>query len=649
MSGLIKQNCSSPLKLQKPTQTLQDRPLFQLKMMRWWALLGYQRTNSTSQGFFGYREEDEDSRLEQDTDTDFGDDVWWSSFPVKFYPKKFPIRRQPNCRVWLSSTVAPSQNPQQNAEEIAALREETARANRAGNTKSPPAFPSSTIQLLPQRRENREWDYDRYYDRERDYERDNRGPPYDREYRDRERGYERVYRYRGHDSEFPRGAPVPPRLEQREGSQGTCAGNDRSLSSSNHAPTPPRSIPTRIEHPPVIPINLAASPHNPNVSNTFDDPMYVTIEEKIATTSLLLYGPTDNLHEDCMWDSNTGACVLVGEAMRQITQRNGPVVLPPPVIDSSNPLIETNSESAVDAAKKLMDKADEPRNFNALWTARQLYWQAKRTIHLEEGLGYTSERSTLPSHLRANLQLYVDRRVTWADKPNTQSFVGEPWDTERDPNKPKVPSLATPDLRQLGAVAHREHHYKGAPWNHLDEIGTRRLSHHADSLTAPSSHTWNFVLHFIDIVAIPDLYGQKLSELELIANSGARVDFKPNSSIFAESSDVVKHLAECGVSVNDMAEGFAFGQQWIFNKTGDLEPHSLEFRRYTNLLKRSRARLQFTHVVPVDNRSWTLPEEWEMEEVVEHQRRKHVQHLYQSQKMNRRLNLEGEGVTDMIN
>ncbi|KAJ3779471.1 hypothetical protein GGU10DRAFT_403543, partial [Lentinula aff. detonsa] len=189
-----------------------------------------------------------------------------------------------------------------------------------------------------------------------------------------------------------------------------------------------------------------ASPHNPNVGNTFDDPMYVTIEEKIAATSLLLYGPTDSLHEDCMWDSNTGACVLVGDAMRQITQNNGPVVLPPPAMDGNNPLIDTESESAVDAAEKLMDKANEPGNFNALWTARQLYWQAKRIIHLEEGLGYNSERSTLPSHLRAHLQLYGDRTVTWADKPHTQSFVGEPWDTERDPNKPHVPSLATPDL-----------------------------------------------------------------------------------------------------------------------------------------------------------------------------------------------------------
>ncbi|KAJ3979790.1 hypothetical protein F5890DRAFT_1558325 [Lentinula detonsa] len=546
-------------------------------------------------------------------------------------------------------TVAPPQNPQQTAEEIAALREETASSYR------------DRVPYLNygnrQRWENRERDYDRYYDRERDYNRDNRGPPYDRESRDRERGYERVYRYRGHDGGVPRGAPVPPRLEQREVSQGTRTGNDRSLSSSNHAPTSPRPTTTCIEHPPVIPINLAASPHNPNMSNTFDDPMYVTIEEKIAATSLLLYGPTDNLHEDCMWDSNTGACVLVGEAMHQITQRNGPVVLPPPVIDSSNPLIETNSESAVDAAEKLMDKADEPGNFNALWTARQLYWQAKQTIHLEEGLGYTSERSTLPAHLRANLQLYVDRRVTWADKPNTQSFVGEPWDTERDPNKPQVPSLATPDLNDtvdnwalwlLVNATTKEH--PGITWTksgHVDlaTVQTHLLLHRlirgifgtVDVYTERvRTAKRNFVLHFIDIVAIPDLYGQKLSELELIANCGEGVDFKPNSSIFEESSDVVKHLADCGVSVDDMAEGFAFGQQWIFDKTGDLDPQSLEFWRYKNLLKRSRTRLQFTHVVPVDNRSWTLPEEWKMEEVVEHRRRKHVQYLYRNQKVLKR-------------
>ncbi|KAJ3743808.1 hypothetical protein DFH05DRAFT_1526163 [Lentinula detonsa] len=567
--------------------------------------------------------------------------------------------------------VAPSQIPQHTTEEIVALREETARLRteldiRSRRQHSPPPRYSSYRDRVPYsnygnrpRRENHERDYDRYYDRERHYERDNRGPPYDREYRDRERerGYERAYRYRGYDREAPRGAPAPPRSEQREGTQGTHTGNDRSLSSSSHAPVPSRSTTTRIENPPVISISLAASPHKPNASNTFDDPMYVTIEEKIAATSLLLYRPTDDLHEDCMWDSNTGACVLVGEAMRQITQRNGPVVLPPPAIDGSNTLIETNSESAVDAAEKLMDNANEPGNFNALWIARQLYWQAKRIIHLEEGLGYTSERSTLPSHLRAHLQLYVDRKVIWADKPNTQSFVGEPWDTERDPNKPHVPSLATPDLNDtvdkwalwlIVNATTKEH--PGITWTqsgHVDlaTVQTHLMLHRLirgifGTVDVYTEHVRaakkNFVLHFIDIVAIPDLYGQKLSELEIVANSGEGIDFKPNSSIFEENSEVVKHLADCGVSVDDMAEGFAFGQQWIIDKTWELDPYSLELQRYRNLLKRSRARLQFTHVVPVDNRSWTLPEEWEMEDIVEHRRRKHVQNLYRNQRVLKR-------------
>ncbi|KAJ3745881.1 hypothetical protein DFH05DRAFT_1524168 [Lentinula detonsa] len=555
--------------------------------------------------------------------------------------------------------VAPSQISQHTAEEIAALREETARLRteldiQSRRQHSPPPRYSSYRDRVPYsnygnrpRRENHERDYDRYHDREQHYGRDNRGPPYDREYRDRERD-------RG---EAPRGVPAPTRPEQREGTQGTHAGNDRSLSSSSHAPVPPRSTPTRIENPPVVSISLAASPHKPNASNTFDDPMYVTIEEKIAATSLLLYRPTDDLHEDCMWDSNTGACVLVGEAMRQITQRNGPVVLPPPAIDGSNPLIETDSESAVDAAEKLMDKANEPGNFNVLWLARQLYWQAKRIIHLEEGLGYTSERSTLPSRLRAHLQLYVDRRATWADKPNTQSFVGEPWDTERDPNKPHVPSLATPDLsdtvdkwalRLIVNATTKEH--PGITWTqsgHVDlaTVQTHLMLHRlirgifgtVDVYTERvRTAKKNFVLHFIDIVAILDLYGQKLSELEIVANSGEGIDFKSNSSIFEESSEVVKHLADCGVSIDDMAEGFAFGQQWIIDKTWELDPQSLELQRYQNLLKRSRARLQFTHVVPVDNRSWTLPEEWKMEDVVEHRRRKHVQNLYRNQRVLKR-------------
>ncbi|KAJ3832545.1 hypothetical protein F5878DRAFT_646686 [Lentinula raphanica] len=439
-----------------------------------------------------------------------------------------------------------------------------------------------------------------------------------------------------------------------EGHQGTRTGNDRSLSSSSHAPGPTPHTPTRTENLTVVRISTAASPHNPNTNNTFDDPMYVTIEEKIAATSLLLYGPTDNLHEDCMWDSNTGACVLVGEAMRQIIQRNGPVVLPPLAIDSSNPLFDTNSESAVDAAEKLMDKANEPGNFNALWVARQLYWQAKRTIHLEEGLGYTTERSTLPSHLRAHLQLYTERRVTWADKPDTQSFVGEPWDTDRDTNKPNVPSLATPDLTDTAKnwalwlivnATTKEH--PGIIWTqsgHVDlaTVQTHLLLHrlirgifgNVDEYTERVRTTKkNFILHFIDIVAIPDLYGQKLSELAIMVNIGEGVTFKSNTSTFEESSEVVKHLAECGVSVDDMAEGFAFGQQWIFDKTTELAPESIEFRRYQNLRKRSRARLQFTHIIPVDDRTWTLPDDWKMDDIIEHRRRKYIQQLYRDQRV----------------
>ncbi|KAJ3819174.1 hypothetical protein F5880DRAFT_1616711 [Lentinula raphanica] len=558
---------------------------------------------------------------------------------------------------------APSQNPQQNAEEIAALREETARLRaelevRNRRQHSPPPRYNSYRDRAPYpnygnrpRRENRERDYDRYHDRDRYYDRD------EREYRERERdrGYERPYRYRGYEGETPRGIPPPPRPERRqEGNRG--ADNDRSLLSSSHAPTATANT-TNDENAQAVRITAAISPHAPKANNTFDDPLYVSIEEKVAATSLLLYGPMDSLHEDCMWDSNTGACVLVGNAMQQIIQHNGPVVLPPPAIDSSNPLMDANPESAVDAAEKLMDKANEPGNFNALWTARQLYWQAKRTTHLEEGLGYTTERSTLPSHLRAHLQIYNERRVTWADKPNTQSFAGEPWDTERDPNKPNVPSLATPDLSDTAEnwalwlivnATTKEH--PGITWTqsgHVDlaTVQTHLLLHRlicgifgtVDVYTERvRTAKKNFVLHFIDIVAIPDLYGQKLSELDIVANSGERIDFKPNSSIFEKSSDVVKHLAECGVSVDDMAEGFAFGQQWIFDKTWDLEPQSLEFRRYQNLLKRSRARLQFTHVMPVDNRSWTLPEEWKMEDVVEHRRRKHVQYLYRNQKVLKR-------------
>ncbi|KAJ3769950.1 hypothetical protein FB446DRAFT_745906 [Lentinula raphanica] len=557
--------------------------------------------------------------------------------------------------------VAPSQIPQQTAEEIAALREETARLRaeldvRNRRQHSPPPRYSSYRDRTPYpnygnrpRRENRERDYDRYYDRDR-YDRD------EREYRDRERdrGYERPSnRYRGYEGEAPRGILSPPRLERpQDGNRGIS--NDRSLSSSNHAPTT-SSTSTRNENFTTVRIGTAVSPHNPDATNTFDDPLYVTVEEKVAATSLLLYGPSDNLHDDCMWNSNTGACVLVGNSMRQIVQNNGPIILPPPTGDSGNPLLDANSESAVDAAEKLMDQANQPGNFNALWTARQLFWQAKRVLHLEKGLGYTAERSTLPSHLRAHCQIYSERRAVWADKPETQSFTGEPWDTERDTNKPNVPSLATPDLSETAEnwalwlivnATTKEH--PGITWTqsgHVDlaTVQTHLLLHRLirGIFGAVDEYTErvrvakkNFVLHFIDIVAIPDLYGQKLSELGIMVNSeGNGQNFKANASTFEDSRDVVKHLADCGISVDDMAEGFAFGQQWIFDKTLEMDPDKIEFHRYQNLLKRSRARLQFTHIAPVDNRTWTLPGDWKMEDIIEHRRRKFIQQLYRNQRV----------------
>ncbi|KAJ3731481.1 hypothetical protein DFJ43DRAFT_1040012 [Lentinula guzmanii] len=440
---------------------------------------------------------------------------------------------------------------------------------------------------------------------------------------ERDRGYERTYRYRSHDGEALRGALGPPRSEQREEAKGSV------------------QVATGLYRHPASPNPTVVQPHTyrttPSHQSISQHPLTIQMSGTRLTT-LLTPAHAYWLVMRCAKSPKTMGpwSPSPGNRWQQPSHRHG-------------------SESAVDAAERLMERLTNPGT-STIMDAGSYTGKPKRIIHLEEGLGYNSERSTLPPLTRSPTALCrSDGHL--GGQATHPVFVGEPWDTERDPNKPRVPSLATPDLSDtvdswalwlIVNATTKEH--PGITWTqsgHVDlaTVQTHLLLHRlirgifgtVDVYTERvRTAKKNFVLHFIDIVAIPDLYGQKLSELEIVANSGEGIDFKSNSSIFEENSEVVKHLADCGVSVDDMAEGFAFGQQWIIDKTWDLEPHSLEFRRYQNLLKRSRARLQFTHVVPIDNRSWTLPEEWNMEDVVEHRRRKHIQNLYRNHKVLKR-------------
>ncbi|KAJ3865286.1 hypothetical protein EV359DRAFT_80654 [Lentinula novae-zelandiae] len=236
--------------------------------------------------------------------------------------------------------------------------------------------------------------------------------------------------------------------------------------------------------PPVHTITTAISPHESSIDNQFEDLLYVTQDEKIAAASLLLYGPSDDLHEDCMWDSSTGACVLVGNSLQQIQERNRPIVLPPPNPDMGNPIMDANPDSAVAAAEARMGEAHQPSNFNALWVAREMAWQAQRTLYQEQDLGILCECSTLPALLAAHLQIFNEQKIDWVDKLII-TFEGEPWNTEQDCAKPEVPSFPTPDLNEsteiwaLWCIVHaniRDH--PGITWTHSDFVDLATVQMH---------------------------------------------------------------------------------------------------------------------------------------------------------------------------
>ncbi|KAJ4476476.1 hypothetical protein C8J55DRAFT_490165 [Lentinula edodes] len=572
----------------------------------------------------------------------------------------------PNITPQGGGTVAPSQNQNQNdsiqhevtslREELAQMRAEQARNNRRPLTPPPrynryqdrTPYPSHHDRPLRRNRAYENDARDQGYDNDRRlYERDNRDRLHDRE---RDRGYNRYERHIQDQHRESRSNNGSSQANQPTHNTPPAPSADRSLSTSTHAPTVPTTtanlqLPTP---PPIHTITTATSPHEPSINNQFEDLMYVTRDEKIAATSLLLYGPSDDLHEDCMWDSSTGACVLVGNSLRQIQERNGPIVLPPPNPDMGNPIMDANPDSAVAAAEARMDEAHQPGNFNALWVAREMAWQAQRTLHQEQDLGILRERSTLPALLTAHLQIFNERKIAWVDKPDI-TFEGEPWNTEQDRSKPDVPSFPTPDLNEstetwaLWCLVHaniRDH--PGITWTHSGFVDLATVQMHlilhrlirgifgtVDFYTERvRTAKKNFTNHFIDIVAIPDLYGQKLSELDIVVNGA--IDFKASASFFEHSNDVVKHLADCGITVDDMAEGFAYGQQLICDKMQVLNVDSKEYRRYINLSKRARARLQFTHIIPIEGRTWRLPNEWTMDNIIEHRRRKLIQAEYRN-------------------
>ncbi|KAJ3765318.1 hypothetical protein FB446DRAFT_832458 [Lentinula raphanica] len=533
-------------------------------------------------------------------------------------------------------------------EEIAQLRESQNR---------PPRY-------NPYRSDRYENDYQRSY-RPR-YDDNGRDHAYHSErYRDSRRDYERGSRYPSR-SEYRR-PPSPHRppyrtpleREQRHtqipsstpattsrglsspSTAGPMDNNNRSITSSVHAPA-------RLPTVSVTPTALSA--HSGEGALEFDDILYPTQEELFAAASLFNYGPADPIHPDFSWANDTGALIVTGETAQIIARKGGPELVAPIRPSDEDPAIDRGEESAVTAAEKLIERAMQPGNFEALWEANHLTMRAERTLHLEKVLGISRENTTLPARLDAHLQMSKEHQVAWSFRPNL-AFNGVPRDTSEDDPipHPHVPNPSLDDPAETHALWLLMH---GDPVNHPGVLCTQ--SGHVDLATVrahlllrrllkgivgeQATYTErqrivkrNFTSHFLDIATIPYFYGQKLTEHGLVSEQN--IHFKTSASAFEHLDEVVHHLAECGVSADDMGEAYYWGQQAVLDFMQRHEPGSKEYRRYQRLAKRAAARLQFTNTPIVANRTWVISTEWNMGDIIAEKRRRIIQAEYDRQKV----------------
>ncbi|KAJ3817305.1 hypothetical protein F5880DRAFT_1618404 [Lentinula raphanica] len=539
-------------------------------------------------------------------------------------------------------------------QQVNALQEEIAQLKESQNR--PPRY-------NPYRSDRYENDYQRSY-RPR-YDDNSRDHVYNSDrYRDSRRDYERGSRYHSrHEYRRPPSPYRTPYRTQLERDQGqsrrtpTPATSSRELTSSSTAESMDnnnRSIASSVHAPvgaPTISVTpTAISAHSGEGQPEFDDILYPTQDELYAAASLFNYGPADPIHPDFSWANDTGALIVTGETAQLIARKGGPELVAPIRPSDEDPAIDRGEESAVTAAEKLIERAMQPGNFEALWEANHLTMRAERTLHLEKVLGISRGNTTLPARLDAHLQMAKEHQFAWSFRPNLV-FSGVPRDTSED-NPIPHPHLANPSLddpaetHALWLLVH------GDPVNFPGVLCTQ--SGHVDLATVrahlllrrllkgivgeQATYTErqrivkrNFTSHFLDIATIPYFYGQKLTELGLVTEQ--HISFKTSTSAFELLDEVVHHLAECGVSADDMGEAYYWGQQAVLDFMQKHNPGTKEYLRYQRLFKRAAARLQFTNTPIVANRTWVISPEWDMKDIIAEKRRRIIQYEYDQQRV----------------
>ncbi|KAJ3818165.1 hypothetical protein F5880DRAFT_1511189 [Lentinula raphanica] len=374
--------------------------------------------------------------------------------------------------------------------------------------------------------------------------------------------------------------PSPP-------TAGPVDNNNRSIASSVHAP---------VGAPMISVTPTATSAHSGGGVSEFDDILYPTQEELFAAASLFNYGPADPIHPDFSWANDTGALIVTGETAQLIAQKGGPVL------------------------------------------ANHLTMRAERTLHLETVLGISRENSTLPARLSAHRQMAKEHQFAWSFRPNL-TINGALRDTHDDDPIPH-PHLANPSLDDPAETHALWLLVYGDPVNYPDLATVRAHLLLRRLLKGIRIVKKNFTSHFLDIATIPYFYGQKLTELDLVAEQ--HIDFKTSTSAFELLDEVVNHLAECGVSADDMGEAYYWGQQAVLDLMQKHDPGTKEYLRYQRLFKRAAARLQFTNTPIVVNRTWVLSSEWDMKDIIAEKRRRVVQYEYDQQKDSGKREQESE-------
>ncbi|KAE9383862.1 hypothetical protein BT96DRAFT_1008704 [Gymnopus androsaceus JB14] len=266
--------------------------------------------------------------------------------------------------------------------------------------------------------------------------------------------------------------------------------------------------------------------------------------------------------------------------------------------------------------KAVLERATIPGDFNALSKCMDRTMRAQRICHLEHMMGIERDNTCLLELLTTtHIRLFNEQLVVWSTKPIIK--FGEVPEGFKSDNLPplKIPRLTLPDWD-----AQLEHHAFWATVGFSNRTATAKK---------------NFIKFFIELTAIPFFYEQKLTQLDIARE--ATLDFKGSVSLFETLDSVVTHLAECGVTVEDMATSYYWAQQYIWDMTISLDRNSDRYNvpGAMDTTAKTRQRQRGDH--------WRFAKREPLR--VTQSGQTPVTQLFL--RLTRRINLEGEGVTGM--